>query len=808
MKKSLLLGLILLIHSMAFAQDGSIFGTVQDESGKPLEFVNITIKGTSTGSTTNQDGEYKLENLSAGSYTLVASFINYLKQEKTVELSAGQALQVDFDFTESSTELQTVEITGRKSISYDNSSSFGATKTATLIKDTPQAIGFVTKEVMDDRQAYRVNDVVENISGVSQYSYYNNFTIRGFQSQQELINGLRVPTLFGPQTLTANLERVEVIKGPASAVFGNSSPGGTMNRVTKKPLEEERKAISFTTGSFNTLRSTLDFTGSLNEKKTLLYRLNVAYENADSFRDLQEFKSLMIAPSFSFIPTDKTSINFDLVITDFDGKLDRGQPIFGGTAGTNLYSTPTSFAIGATNDYHKTNVVYSTLSMNHKFADNFSFNASYMRYAYEEDLYEHRTSSNYAVDTEGNEIPTLMGMRISARLQQQINDNLSSYFVWDTQTGGIEHKVLFGYDFIQSIRPVGGSAIYTSGSSIYRTVDGGLAAYDPENPENYIMVDGLPQPNIPHFDLENPDYTIGYTSDYILNPYELPSTRYYTQGVYIQDQMKWGRLQVLLGLRQEFYTDIYNYQQNDEEETVHQKFLPRVGVVYALNKAINLYGTYTESFQPQNPTDLIATATEGSYDPSEGKMLEIGAKGTFFNDRLSATLAAYDITNTNILTTNINTGLVEQRGAERSRGIEVDVNGRIGSNLSLTANYAYNKATIEEDSDEALIGKIKENAPLHSGGGFANYAFDGRLSGLNLNVGAHFVSNRNTFDQDLQLPAYTLFDAGISYKVNKVKVALTVDNVFDKTYWVGGYSYARLFPGAPRNYLLSIGYTF
>jgi len=622
-----------------------------------------------------------------------------------------------------------------------------------------------------------------------------------------LVNGLRVIGLFGPQVLTANLERVEVIKGPASAIFGNSSPGGTMNRVTKKPLDVERKAITFTTGSFNTLRSTLDFTGPLNEENTLLYRLNMAYEDSDDFRDLQEFKSFMVAPSISFLPTDKTRINFDLVITNFEGKLDRGQPIFGASAGANLNSTPISFAIGAANDFHKSNVGYSTLSINHQFTKDFSFNTSYMRYAYNEDLFEHRTSNRFAVDSLGNEIPTLMGMRISAREQKQVNDNVSSYFVWNTKTDQIEHKILFGFDYIQSVRPVGGGSIFTSSGAIYRTLDGNLANYDPSNAQNYIFENGLPKPNIPHFNLEDPTFTLAYPSDYILGRGELAPTRFYTQGIYIQDQIKWKKLQVLLGLRQEFYTDVINYKKNDEVIREQKKFLPRLGLVYTLSNAINLYATYTESFQPQNPIDLVETVGE-PFDPMQGQMLEGGAKGTFFNDRLSANLAIYNIENQNILITDPDTGLLVQRGAERAQGGELDINGRIGANLSLTVNYAYNNATIVEDDNEDLIAERKENAPLHSGGFFANYAFDGWLTGVNFNAGANFVSERNTFEQALQLPAYTIFDAGVAYKINKVKIAFTLNNVWNKTHWVGGYSFVRLFPGTPRNFLLSIGYTF
>jgi len=361
MNKKLILLATLLFSILTYSQNSTLKGIVTNEFNEPLEFVNISIEGNRKGGITNKQGKFEIKNLKNGDYTIVASYLGYYDSKKQIDLNNNT--NITFELKQTSVLLQGVEITGRKAKTYNNEIAFSATKTATAIKDTPQTISYVTKEVMDDQQAYRVNDVVKNISGINQFSFYDDFTIRGFRSQQETINGLRVIGFFGPQALTANLERVEVIKGPSSILFGNGSPGGTMNRVTKKPLDEDRKAITFTTGSFNTQRTTLDFTGKLNENKSLLYRLNMAYENSDSFRDLQQTKSFMVAPSITFLPTDKTRINFDLVITNFDNKLDRGQPIFGADAGTDLTSTPISFAIGAANDYHKTASVYSTLSL-------------------------------------------------------------------------------------------------------------------------------------------------------------------------------------------------------------------------------------------------------------------------------------------------------------------------------------------------------------------------------------------------------------------------------------------------------------
>ena len=798
--------LLALVQINVFAQV-SIKGKILDNNGEPIFGASILIS-ENNGTVTDYDGNYKLVQVAPGEYTLKVFFIGYKPQERSVKINTND-LVFNFTLLPLSEQLQEVEITGRKEKSYKNNVTFAATKTATAIKDIPQAVSYVTKEVFADQQAYRVNDIIKNISGVNMYSYYDDFTFRGFRSGDTYINGLRVVGLFGPEPLLANIERVEVIKGPASAMFGNSIPGGLMNRVTKKPLSQENKAINFTLGSFNTLRTTADFTGPINKKETLLYRLNLAYENSDSFRNLQEFKSYVIAPSISFLPTSKTRINFDLVITNFDGKLDRGQPIFGATSGSDIYATPISFAIGQTNDYHKSDVVYSTISLNHQFSDKLSFNASYMKYLFDEDLQEHRTSNQFAIDGTGTPIPTLMGMMVIKRQGQTIADNLSSYFVYKERTGELTHKIVAGFDYNQQQSPIGNAQSMARG---YRLQGGGASTSTADFPNFQLDNNGNPIPNVPHFDLQNPTYSVAQLSDYIFNVSPTAPTKYFTYGVYLQDQIKWKQFQLLLGGRQEYYNDVVNYDQVNEEITTQHKFLPRIGLVYSASQNINLYGTYTESFQPQGVASLNNPQAGGPFDPVNAFMYETGAKGEFFNKKLSANLALYFIENNNILVNANdanNPDLLIQRGQEQSKGIELDVNGKILPNLSVTANYAYNEAIITESDDPAEVGARKENAPLHQGGVFGKYTFinDG-LKGIGITLGSNFVGERNTRVSTLQLPSYIVVDAGVSYKVDKFNIQFLVNNIGDKTHWVGGYSYTRLYPGKPRNYLLSVGYTF
>ncbi|WP_460924206.1 TonB-dependent siderophore receptor [Pontibacter brevis] len=259
---------------------------------------------------------------------------------------------------------------GRKETTYKSEYSFIGTKTASLVIDVPQTISSVTKELMEDQQAFTLNDVVQNVAGVNQYFGYDDLTVRGFRNGYEsgfrLVNGLRSGYSYGNGffrvPLTANLERVEVLKGPGAALYGDINPGGTVNMVTKKPLEEERKAVSFSVGSFQTMRSALDFTGALNEDKSLLYRLNVGYENTKTFRDVNDRQSLLIAPTVTFRPTDKTIINAEVVYSSFNGYLDRGLPIQGG----DLFALPFSFSVNQPNDHFKVKDLSLNASLNHK----------------------------------------------------------------------------------------------------------------------------------------------------------------------------------------------------------------------------------------------------------------------------------------------------------------------------------------------------------------------------------------------------------------------------------------------------------
>jgi iron complex outermembrane receptor protein len=806
--------LIMFSSSIAFPQqESSIHGKIISATdGQPIIGANILLTGSNRGTVSDLQGIFELDLPRAEKQQLKVSSMGFVSETLEIDFGETALSKIQISLKEDNYQLQGVEITGRREDSYKNDVTFSGTKVATPIKDLPQSINYITKELIIDQQAFRTGEVVKNISGINQFSGYDDFTLRGFRSSNQLINGLRAGSNFWTQPLTFNLERVEVIKGPASALFANADPGGTINRVTKKPLDENRKSIQFSTGSFNTYRAALDFTGPMNEQKNLLYRLNVAYQDTESFRILQGRTDIMVAPSFTFLPSEKTSVNFDMVYSLGNGRLDRGQPIFGASAGTDLHSTPISMAIGKVDDYLKEDNLFITASLQHRFSGKSSLNISYMKFTVKEDLMEHRTSNSFGLAGNGEEIPTLMGMQTIKRMQKNYTDNVSLYLVNEFTTGELNHKLLVGYDYIQSISPLGNA---TQNARGYLTADGKgfINSYDPSNREAYLMdKDGNPVPNVPHFDLVNPGYTLSNSENYLYSNSMLTPSKYMVNGFYLQDQMDLGKLKLLLGLRQEYYTDILNYKSPENESVKQSALIPRLGAVYEITHNINGYASYSQGYQPQVAGTVGSPEVYGGpFDPLTSEMGEAGAKGEFFNRRLFASIALYEITQNNILVNAMddqNPDLLTQRGQERSRGIEFDLAGNISPSFSVTANYAFNKAIITESDVEGQVGRVKENAPAHQGGFWAKHTFiQSQLDGLGLALGGNFVSDRNTFDV-LTLPSYFVADAALFYTVDKFKVSVNFKNLTNKTYWVGGYSYTRLYPGEPRNFLATVAYTF
>ena len=814
-----------------FAQQTTeVRGRVTDENKQPLIGVDVVLEGTSIGVSTNDKGFYELRNVPIGKQTIVFSYLGFQTLKIRTDVApnpSGTHTHLDVQLSEELTALQEVEVIGRKESSYKNTNSFIGTKTASALKEVPQSVGYVTKELILDQGATTVNEVVKNISGVNQNSSYNDFSIRGFRAtgnrnSGNLLNGMRAQTSLWKQSSLANIERVEVIKGPASALFGNAAPGGVINRVTKKPLFENKNSITVGVGSWNTLKTYGDFTGPLNPKKTLLYRLNLGYEKTDSFRDLQGSESIIAAPSFSYIPNEKTHINVDFVYQNFNGKIDRGQSV---PADGNVYSTPISRSLSAANDFLKENTLNTTIALTHKFSDHISLNAIYLNSSYSEDMLEH-TQANLYYKQIGNGAnafryadPNKVMMTANQRKRYFANNSFNTYFNFNFNTGILKHKLLVGYDYFISEQKAGSSSISAQG---YLSKDKTKVVNTYTTTANVLAGSVLtPTTNVPVFDLYDPIAGNAYKdiSKYIwkqntLNPYEE-----YSHGVYVQEQIDISIVKLLVGLRQEWFTETLNKETTKEISRQTSAFIPRVGLVVEASENINLYSTWVKGFQPQGANiQSDPDRYGGPFDYMKSELYEVGLKTEWFNKRLSATLAIFKITQENSLEQSPKAGKADWRVPvdEESNGFELDVAGQILPNFSVVANYAYTDARIVKLKEEGAIKDLnvqRPSTPRHAANLWTKYIFEnGSLKGLGAGIGVSYASERlgqvGRRATAASYPDYTLLNAVLYYKVKDVQLQLNVNNVLNRTYWISGYDNLRNFPGAPRNINASVTYRF
>jgi iron complex outermembrane receptor protein len=299
---------------------------VRTADGQPAEFVSVALKGTNRGTTTDTRGRFVLRGVPAGSYTLVVSFVGFEAQEQLLDVRDGETTTVpDLSMRQSTRELGEVQVLGQKR------RTASATRTNQELLDIPMSIQVIGQEVVQQQNAIDLATLTRNISGVNlQGTYggqdtYQFFNARGFDlnnAQNFRRNGLMVWNMG--THFNDNIEAVEFLKGPAAILYGDVAPGGILNLVTKKPLRYDYRRLELKVGQYGLLRPTLDVSGPLNEKKTLLYRVNTTYQQSNSFRDEVSSRALMFAPTLTWNPTARLSWTGEYVFKQTTAANDPG----------------------------------------------------------------------------------------------------------------------------------------------------------------------------------------------------------------------------------------------------------------------------------------------------------------------------------------------------------------------------------------------------------------------------------------------------------------------------------------------------
>lgn len=779
--------LLLQLTVSSFAQETiTIGGTIRNGSGAAIPNASISVNKQTVISSAN--GTFELTGLKAGKHRINISSVGYEPKEVTIDAPTSIS-DIVVVLSEASGELQTVEVTGRRNKGYRANYSFAATKVAIPVTEIPSTVSTITQQLIQDRQAVRFDDVARN-TNVRVTNNGRSVVIRGFVSTTRLINGLRtLNENYRFPAISPVVESYEVVKGPSSSMFGNMSPGGVVNLVTKKPLAEKRQSVSFSAGSFNTVRGDLDFTGKMTDDGKVLYRINAFGQHSNTWYQNMKDNAVAIAPSFSFLPREGTRINVDFNHTRLLSMENDGIFPF---KGKDIKETPIGFTVLQTGDGNRTTTTSLNLSLSQQLAKNITFNISYLKDLLSWDDKRH-TAELYlgnAAWSAGDSSVSVAYAEWNAKMDA---DNITGYITADFNTGRVAHKALVGYDYNVSL--------FNWGTYRYTTSPiGSVNVYDPS--KSSAGLDGASYP------------LTAYTYD------RVNKTRDYAGGIYFQDQLSvTQRLKVLLGLRYESYTFRLAYQTPTENEVSQKAWLPKIGLTYNLPSQTHVYASYITGFQPVSSGSLLFGTVEGggTLKPEYSHQFEAGAKQELFNKNLLLTGAVYQIKKKNVtqLTNpgvpNANDRIWRQLGEVTSQGFEIEFNGQISPAFSVSGAYNYNDAKITEDINAAKVGEKLGLAALHQGSLWAKYEVTGNysLAGLGIGFGASMSSKTPMLQAPtINTPGYTVLDASISYKIERVTLQLNVNNITDKRYYTGAVrATERYYTGAPRNMMFRVGYT-
>ncbi|WP_051299929.1 TonB-dependent siderophore receptor [Methylobacter luteus] len=662
-----------------------------------------------------------------------------------------------------------------------------ATKTDTPIMETPMSVQVIPKQILKDQQAIRIKDALKNVSGVfwATDPMYEGFQLRGFQTDGTTTvyrNGLRIRRA---QHEVVNLEQLEVLKGPAAAIYGRIEPGGLINVVTKKPLDKPYYALEQQFGSYDLYRTTIDATGPINDDRSLLYRFDLAYQNNDLFIDKMDQERVFVAPSLSWKPSDRTEVNLNLEY-QYDTRTSyTGLPVLGNRP----VNVPVTrfYGFGTDNETSVFEKVLVGFDWSHQFNDDWKIQHRF-----------HYYNLDYQINNS-----SFFPRPVNPLNQRTAVRNVSTRPIDDTDTVatsidltgkfelfGTRHRVLAGFDYF----------------------------WETAESQGFF---GAPAPAVyrPVVDIFNPVYgQVPLASAKDFNQFTTFNQSWY--GTYFQDQITlFDKLHIMGGGRYDWAarsngsaSTAIETARNNETEVKDEAFSPRVGMVYQPWPWLSLYGNYVESLGGAN----TALASNGQPLSAEtAQQHEVGFKTELFDKKLLTTVAFYELTKQNIATPDpINSRFSVSTGEARSRGIEVDVSGQVTDGLSLIASYAYTDAEITKDN-QGNQGHKLWNVPRNSGSFWAKYSVqDPVLRGLNFGAGAYVVGEREGNNaNDWQMPGYVRVDALIGYSLelgkSKVTAQLNVNNLLDKTiYETSAFNGYLTQPGAPRNFMGSIRLEF
>ncbi len=650
--------------------------------------------------------------------------------------------------------------------------------------ELPQAIQVIDQSVFEDRAINRFQDVLDYSASISRQNdgggLWDSFSLRGFPGNENmpsnyLINGFNAGRGFSGHRDTSNIEQVELLKGPGSALYGRSEPGGTINIITRKPEFTQEGYLKLIGGSFDQYRLEGDYTNGVSD--TLALRINGAAQDFKSYRDYVESDKQVVTPSLKYVLGNNASLLYEAEYLKQDQLFDRGYIVLN----NDFETLPRSRYLGEPGDGPtRISATGHQLTYQQTFENGWSFISGIG--------YRESELKGFSSDAE------------LSRGRQSLYDG----------TGLLTRQRRYrDYDSEDvSVRAEVSGSLATG--SLTHNVMLGIDAYD------YDLFTLLARYRGPKgsytLDIYNPQYGVAQAG--AVNPLYANQETQKAVGIYLQDQVELSsRWRALLGARVDDYEQhIHEQIANKVNATEDSRVSPRAGLVFLAAPWLNIYTSYSEGFVPQSGTDAYGRA----FDPEESKSIELGAK-LFWQD-WQMTAAVFDAEKTNMLTTDpVNAGFSAALGKAGSTGFELDATGNLTDDLSMILSYAYLDTRTLTDSINIDWGVlVPEDSPLvnvpdHSVMLSLKQSFSMVQRNAAVGVRARYMSSRlgDTVNPDYRLPAYTLVSLFGDMEITRgVSAELVVDNLFDEVYVYNSYSPLWTLPGEPRAVRASVRFEF
>lgn len=796
--------LIMLVITAFAEQKATLTGTIVTSKNEPAQNVSVTVKGTSLGTVTNEQGKFTFK-LNPGNYTLVISHVGMKNRELPVIVESGKinivpVITINLD----ANALEEVSVNADRTNKFSRQKSVDVAKMPLDNLENPQVYTSIGKELMQEQAVFSADDAIKNATGITTLwtptsragdggSY---FALRGFPVQITMRNGLS--GMVTSSIDDANLERLEVIKGPSGTLYGGSSMvsyGGLINRVTKKPYDTAGGEIDYSTGSYGFNRASIDYNAPLDSAKKSLFRLNAAYNYSNTFQDNGFSKSFAFDPSFLFKINDRLTLTFEAEIGHQVGTTPQ------------FYFFNTTVADLGVNSAGKLNMDYKRYYESDDITSN-SDNVNFFAQA------DYKISDNWKSQTSISTTYSGAGGYQTYFYILPANDSISrnvwqvagnsstlqvqQNFVGDFKIGHLRNRLVAGLDFLSETSNV--KYIDPSDGSDYFDAINTKGAIPAYNNFNRTKVDSL---------FANSTVTTS-ASQY----------QNYTYSAYASDVLNiTDNLLAMASLRVNHFTTKSIDDPTDGTSTTgydQTTLSPKFGLVYQVIKdKVSLFGNYMNGFS--NPGYYLAyDAASGNnvnklFKAEQANQWEGGVKLDLFDGKLSGTFSYYDISvKDKVRADALHANAYVQDGTEDSKGVEGEVIANPFQGFNIVLGYSHNDMKMVKSSDYDNGLRPEGSGPANSGNLWMSYTLlHGGAKGLGFGFGGNYAGTaqvlNDTYYGTFYLPSYTIFNTGVFYNKEKYRLALNVNNLGNKEYYTG---YTTVNPMMLRQVIASIAYRF